>query len=125
MAKKVKNPRVPRTRAGETMTESQFWSFVRSGLRQKWVRWPVRYQVLNKARRTVKGKRHKYEYKCSVCNKWWKQKEVEVDHYPESCGSLKSYDDLPRFVRALFCEEDNLRIICKPCHKAHTKECRK
>ena len=35
MAKKVKKPRVPRTRNNETMTEAAFWSWIRSALRQK------------------------------------------------------------------------------------------
>lgn len=122
---RVKNPRVARTRAGNTMTESAFWSFIRSGLRQKFSRWPPKYHVLSKASRKVTGKRHKTEYKCSICKKWFKKAEVEVDHYPEACGSLKSFEDLPRFVRTLFCEEDNLRVACKTCHMAHTKKQRK
>ena len=51
------------------------------------------------------------------------QKEVEIDHII-SCGSLKCYDDLPGFVERLFCEADNIRVVCKPCHKAHTKKSR-
>lgn len=122
MARKprVKNPRVPRTRGSESYTEAGYWSFIRSGLRAKFSRWPPKYKVLNKAKRTVTGKRHKYEYQCSVCNNWFKQKEVEIDHYPEACGSLKEADDLPRFVTTLFCEEENLRVICKECHRVHT-----
>jgi hypothetical protein len=116
---KVKKPRVPRTRAGETMTEAAFWSFIRSGLRSKSQRWPPRYQVLADAKKSVKGKRHRFEYQCAECTKWFKQKEVEVDHI-EPCGSLKSFDDLPQFVERLFCEKDKLRVVCKPCHKAIT-----
>ncbi len=36
MAKRaVKKPRVPRTKNAGTMTESMFWSMIRSALRQK------------------------------------------------------------------------------------------
>lgn len=119
---KKSRQRVPRTRAGGTLTESGYFSFIRSGLRAKWVRYPVRYQVLRKASRPVTGQRHKTEYQCSVCEGWFKQKEVEVDHYPNACGSLRTYEDLPRFCENLFCEEDNLRVICKTCHKEHSNE---
>jgi len=121
MARKAPvKPRVPRTHAGSTWTKSRYFSFIRSALRKAFSRYPVKYHVLEKASRKVTGKRHKTEYKCSVCNKWWKKSEVEVDHYPEPCGSLKEYEDLPRFVKVLFCEEDNLRVVCKTCHKEHT-----
>jgi hypothetical protein len=38
---------------------------------------------------------------------------------------LKCYDDLPSFVSTLFCESDNLQVLCKQCHKAKTAEERK
>ena len=121
MPKKPVKQRVPRTRAGGTMTESQYWSFIRSGLRAKSQRWPPRYQVLNGNRKRVTGKRHRYEHQCAECKKWYKQKDIEIDHIIP-CGSLKSYEDLPIFVERLFCEPEGLRILCKECHKTVTKE---
>lgn len=102
-------------------TESKFWSFIRSGLRAKFSRWGPKYKCLNNAKRTVKGKRHKYEFKCAECNKWFKQKDVQVDH-TVPCGTLKTYEDLPGFVKRLFVSADKLRVLCKPCHLAITKE---
>ena len=118
---RVKNPRVPRTHAGETWTKSQYWGFIRSALRRAFSRYPVKYQVKKAAQRTVEGKRHRYEYQCSVCTEWHKDKDVEVDHDPP-CGSLKDYDDLAGFVERMFCEADSLRVVCKPCHKKITAE---
>jgi 5-methylcytosine-specific restriction endonuclease McrA len=43
-----------------------------------------------------------------------------VDHI-RPAGTLKAYSDLPNFVETLFCEEDNLQIMCKPCHLEKTK----
>ena len=124
--RKAVKPRVAKTRAGGRWTEAQFWSFLRSGLRSKYTRWPVRYDVMNEVRRPCKGKgRQQWEYKCSICLHHFPQKGVEVDHYPEACGPLKSFDDLARFTRALFCEKDNLRVVCKDCHAAHTASERK
>lgn len=119
--KPVRKPRVPRTRAGGKFTEAQFWSFIRSGLRSKWMRWPPRYVAKANVKRTVKGKRHKSEFQCAECSKWFKDGEVQIDHI-EGCGSLKSFDDLPQFVEKLFCESDGLQVLCKPCHKIKTAE---
>lgn len=114
---------VEKTRAGGTWSEARYFSFIRSALRRAWSKYPVRYQVLNKARRELKEKKgnQKYEYQCNQCKSWFKQKEIEVDHI-QACGSLKTYDDLPRFVSTLFCEEDNLQVVCKPCHRDITKK---
>lgn len=118
--RRVVKPRVPRTHASLTWTKSQYFSFIRSALRRAFTRYPVKFKVLAAAARKVVGKRHKTEYQCAACNNWFKQSEVEVDHYPVACGSLKDYTDLPAFVENLFCEEDGLRVVCKPCHKEHT-----
>lgn len=117
--------RVERTRAGGRWTESHFFGFVRSGLRAKHSRFPPRFDVLNDAKRTVKGKRHKYEYQCARCKNWFKQTEVQVDHIVP-CGTLKKWEDLPEFARKLFCEKDGLQVLCKAkCHQEKTQEDRK
>jgi 5-methylcytosine-specific restriction endonuclease McrA len=42
-----------------------------------------------------------------------------VDHVLPA-GSLNCADDLPGFVERLFCEQDNLQILCTDCHNAKT-----
>lgn len=101
-------------------SDAKFWSFVRSGLRRKWIMWPPRFLAIQKARKAVRNKRHKWEIKCSTCKKWKKLNEVQVDHI-ESVGTLKRYEDLPDFVRRLFVSVDKLRILCKKCHLEVTK----
>ena len=108
-----------KARAGGTWTEARYWSFIRSALRMAWQKYPVKWQVKKAAARPsqLNDKRTKFEYQCSECGGWFKGKETEVDHI-EPAGELKSYEDLPRFVENLFCEADNLRVLCKKCHKA-------
>ena len=80
--------------------------------------------MLNAARRAKpKGKagKHRFEYKCKGCAKHFPQKEVKVDHI-EPAGSLKTFDDLPGFVERLFCEADNLQVLCDTCHDTKTAE---
>jgi 5-methylcytosine-specific restriction endonuclease McrA len=115
--------RVPRTRASNTMTEAQYWGFVRSGLRSKSRFWKPIHEAKLLARRDSQSdnKRLKYEYQCAICKKWFPEKEIEVDHIVPT-GSLRSGDDLKPFVANLFCEVEGLRTLCEPCHAIVTKE---
>lgn len=104
-------------------SNSRFMGFIRGNLRRAFTRWPPKYDVLAKAKRIKpknKAGRHKYEYQCAVCEKWYVQSQVEVDHIIP-CGSLKDYDDLPGFVERLFAPVDKLQVICKSCHRTKTK----
>lgn len=116
MIKKVK------PRAGGTMTEAAFWSFIRSALRQKSRWWKPITQAKIDARRAYKGsnKRQKYEYQCNKCKKWYPDKQINVDHI-QPAGELNTANDLPGFVERLFCETDNLQVLCTTCHDKKTK----
>ena len=52
-----------------------------------------------------------------MCREWFKRADIEVDHV-EPCGTLRTYDDLPQFVRRLFAEVDELRVLCRDCHRS-------
>jgi len=119
---KKKTNRIPRTRAGGTMTESQFWSMIRSALRQRSRWWRPVHICEQKARRKYKGpnKKQKYEYKCESCKKWFPKKDISIDHIVP-VGSLSSYEDLPGFVERLFVEQEGLQVLCNQCHTKKTK----
>jgi len=125
MAKKkvaVKRVKAVKTRNAGTMTESAFWSFIRSGLRQKSRWWKPITQCKLKAKRIYKGpnKRQKFEYQCNTCKQWFAEKNINVDHII-GAGSLNCGADLDGFVNRLFCEEDNLQVLCTTCHDQKTK----
>ena len=117
--------RVPKTRCSETMTEAAFFSFIRSGLRMKSQRWKPAYDAKKLAQRPYTGddKRTRFVYLCAICDKTYKDKEVQIDHIVP-CGSLKSFSDLPEFCRKLFCEVDGYRVLCVDCHQKVTNEAR-
>ena len=104
------------------MTESQYLAWIRSALRSKSLKWPPRAKALELARRPYKGtnKLQKWEYMCAICGRWFKAKEVVVDHYPIAAGSILSVEDIGPFANNLYCEVDNLRVLDKTCHDIHT-----
>jgi 5-methylcytosine-specific restriction endonuclease McrA len=125
MKKKTAKPRkntAPKPRNAGTMTESAFWSFIRSALRQKSRWWKPITQCKMKARRAYKGpnKRQKFEYQCKECSQWFPDKKINVDHIIPA-GTLRCANDLPGFVERLFCEIDNLQVLCSGCHDKKTK----
>lgn len=119
---KIPRSRNPKTRNAGTMTESAFWSFIRSALRQKSRWWKPITECKLQAKRAYKGtnKRQKFEYKCASCNNWFPEKQINVDHI-KPAGSLNCAQDLPGFVDRLFCEQENLQVLCEKCHDVKTK----
>jgi 5-methylcytosine-specific restriction endonuclease McrA len=119
----AKKPKTQKPRNAGTMTESAFWSFIRSGLRQKSRWWKPITQCKLKAKRPYKGpnKRQKFEYQCNSCKKWFAEKNINVDHIIPA-GTLTCANDLPGFVERLFCEVDNLQVLCSGCHNIKTQK---
>lgn len=118
----VKKSRVPKTRNSGTMTESAFWSFIRSALRNKSRWWKPITECKQKARRPYTGsnKRQKFEYQCNECKGWYPEKQINVDHIIPA-GTLTCSNDLAGFIERLFCEQENLQVLCERCHDTKTK----
>lgn len=118
---KIKKVKPPKIRNSGTLTESAFWSFIRSTLRRASRYWKPIQECKKASRRAYKGSnnRQKFEYECSKCHNWFPEKQISVDHI-EPVGRLNSAQDLPIFVENLFCEINNLRVLCDPCHDAKT-----
>src|SRR5688572_3040895 len=109
-----------RPRNGGQWTDSRFRSFVTSALRSASRRWPPKYERLKGAcvgvRKNPKTGRDAKHYLCAACEESFPQRDVQVDHI-EAIGEFTSWDV---FIERLFCEADNLQVLCKPCHKAKT-----
>ena len=116
---KKKGSGADKARCSGRMTEAQFITFVKNQLRGASWKWFPISETLKKAR-VSKG-----WYRCAGCDhivpttklvdgkrvKW-----VSVDHVdpiidPEV--GFKSWDD---FINNLFCEEENLQLLCRECH---------
>lgn len=110
-----------KTRCSGTMTDSQFFGWIRSALRRMSIKWKPKNDYLLSVRSPYVGndKRTKWVYECQECYKKVKRKEYEVNH-KIPCNSLRCFEDLPEFVRKLFCEMDGYEGLCVQCHKIET-----
>lgn len=115
--------KTPQCEVYDKWTTARFWGFIRSTLRQATRKWPPKNEAKKLARRPYTGDnpRVKWEYQCYQCKEWFMEKQIEVDHLIPA-GTLRDYNDLPDFVRKLFCNINGFGVICKSCHKIKTKK---
>jgi len=118
---KIKKIKPLKTRNSGTFTESAFWSFIRSALRQKSRWWKPISECKANSKRKYHGSnnRQKFEYKCNICGNYFPDKKISVDHI-NPAGSLMRAEDLDGFIGRLFCEIDNLQVACDECHSIKT-----
>lgn len=122
--RKIRKTRVERTRNGGTWTESQYFSRIRAILRNGFRYYKPLMMALELASRPSQSanKKQKKEYQCAYCKKWFKRKDVQIDHI-EECGSLNSYADIVPFIMRLTMEDPSAyQILCKHDHKKKTDE---
>lgn len=105
-------------------SEARKRSFIVSVLRAGTRRWPPKYECLNAAKTekklNPKTKRIAQHYLCAACGEEFTQKDVQVDHIvPARVDGFKTWDD---FISRLFCEIDNLQVLCITCHKEKSKQ---
>ena len=107
------------------MTEAQFQTFVKNQLRGASWKWAPISEVMKDARVT------KGVYLCAACNcnvpttekvNGKRIKNVFVDHIlpiidPET--GFTTWDD---FINKLYCEKENLQVLCGECHDRKTAE---
>ena len=103
-------------------TVGRFRGFITSLLRSGTRRWPPKYRVLNAAKTTKKKNkltgRVAQHYECNACKKDFPKKQVQVDHIqPIHHTRDESWDS---FINMLFCNSDNLQVLCVVCHKVKT-----
>jgi hypothetical protein len=129
-----KKPKVPRKKSTRktiekiynegTMTSSAFFGMIRATLRNKSRWWKPILAVKNAAKIAYKGpnKRRKFSYICGECKNEFDSKQVNV-HHKIPVGTLTCFEDLPLFTKNLFCEKQDLILLCSDCHDfVHNKK---
>ncbi len=96
-----------------------------SAIKRCFSRSPGHRLVLDKARcPRKKGPRGGARYRCAQCKNDFGIREVQVDHIDPivPIGTLSKDMDWNTIVDRVFCEEDNLQVLCLECHKVKSKE---
>ncbi len=56
-----------------------------------------------------------------MCGKLgFKSKEINVDHIIPVVDPIKGFESIEIFIENLFCDENNLQILCVSCHSQKT-----
>ena len=113
-----------KTRNNGQWTEARYRSFIRSALRSAWQRWSPNHL-------TKKNARVGYgEYMCagyntephvtgaSVVIDGKRKNNIFTDHIKPVGGD----GDWNLVIENLFCETDNLQLLCKECHDQKSKD---
>lgn len=120
-------PSGDKTRCGGLWTESRFRSFIKGNLRSATRKWaPI--QQCRKNAHVSRGL-----YKCACCgnevpptifdeDKKKRIKNICVDHINPTVDPEVGFMSWDQVIEGLFCELDNLQLLCKACHDSKTSE---
>lgn len=89
-------------------------------------RYPPKWQALEAACvgslvNPKTGRKAKH-YKCAMCGNLFVAKDVQIDHTTPIVDPELGFTTWDDFIQNLFCEVDNLQVLCKEDHKRKTKD---
>lgn len=87
------------------------WAFSKNALRRASRYW-WSYSEAESRGRVSRGL-----YLCASCQEQFKRKEVQIDHINPVVSTDGGTNDLNTYVDTLFCDPENLQLLCLPCHK--------
>lgn len=61
-------------------------------------------------------------FRCASCGGEFPAKNVQVDHILPVIDPTTGFTTWDSFVENLYCEKDNLQVLCTQCHDIKTKE---
>ena len=118
-------PSGEKTRCGGQWTEAKFRSFVKGNLRAATLKWaPI--QICKKQALIRRG-----FYRCAGCHNEAPTTIVEngsrvrnnfVDHIKPTVDPAIGFTTWDDVIEGLFCEADNLQVLCKQCHDTKSEE---
>jgi 5-methylcytosine-specific restriction endonuclease McrA len=118
-------PSGEKTRCGNQWTEARYRSFIQSLLRQGTRRWAPISKVKQKAR-VKRGM-----YLCAGCGEHVpntlkegrkRVQNIFVDHINPIFDPEIGFEGWDKYIERMFCEEDNLQLLCKACHDVKSKQ---
>lgn len=107
-------------------TDGRLKSFITSTLRGGFRKYPPKYEVLKEAfwgkKVNSKTGRMCMHYTCNSCKKEYPATQVNVDHVLPVVCPKQGFVGWDEFIARLFCEKENLQVLCSACHTVKTKE---
>jgi len=125
--KKPKKRTTEKPRNGGQWTEARYRAFVISGLRRTSQRWGPKHEALKRARRG------RGLYECACCGtigpktlppeegKKRRRNNAVVDHIQPIVSPVTGFTTWDDFVENLYCEVDNLQVLCYLCNRSKTE----
>ena len=100
-------------------------SFIVAVLRSGTRRYPPKYETLNDAKTekkiNVNTGRLAQHYLCNECRDDFPAKNVQVDHINPVVSS-QGFTTWDSFIANLYCEKNNLQVLCLECHAIKTQQ---
>jgi 5-methylcytosine-specific restriction endonuclease McrA len=87
-------------------------TFAKGALRRASLMWGP----INECRKLARRERGKYE--CNMCHELFGAKECHVDHRNPVVDIIKGWESWDVFIARLFCDVENLDLLCKNCHES-------
>jgi 5-methylcytosine-specific restriction endonuclease McrA len=121
MAKKY--DKKPHLQTSLWKTEAEWWAWLRGKSRQIWSDYPIRNNfkrtklVPNFEGSKVTNSRVKSVGQCQICNEWFAGSNLQVDHITQAGSIGNSWEGYFNWFYDLLAEEDNMQLVCIPCHK--------
>jgi 5-methylcytosine-specific restriction endonuclease McrA len=110
-------------------TEARFRAFIISALRAYMKRFPPKWKALKAAmvgkKVNKRSGRLAEHYLCASCGGFFVARDVQVDHIDPVVSPEEGFQDWWTYMNRLYCEAENLQVLCKPCHKDKTNAERK
>ena len=110
-------------------TEAKFRAFIISALRAYMKRYPPKWKALEEAKVGKKVNKRSgrlaEHYLCASCGGFFVARDVQVDHIEPVVAPSEGFKDWWTYMNRLYCEKENLQVLCKPCHKEKTNAERK
>lgn len=101
----------------EYKTRTQDEVYYTNKLTKLWHESPMYHEALRNAKVGVN------QYRCAVCQKIFKLREVQVDHIIPKVDPITGWERTDVFAARLNCPASGLQVLCEDfCHMAKTRD---
>lgn len=107
-------------------TAGRLKTFIISALRGAFRKYPPKYEVLEEAFvgkkvNELSGRVAKH-YRCNSCKGHFPLSKVNVDHITPVVNPDTGFTTFDSFIENLFCQKEQLQVLCEDCHDKKTRE---